>query len=145
MFAGHRAENMPASGASAKQADGARQLPTSSQPAAGHVYYDRTPHIGYRQHSENAVGGGIGILHRPRRAWDLLQGRLVRWSDANLESLRACQDLLTKDSRGAIAQFEQLRRAHVFDVPQRLLQAGIYRQTVKGNFAMGITALLRRL
>src|SRR5665213_2175503 len=37
MFAGHRAENMPASGASAKQADGGRQLPTSSQPGTANA------------------------------------------------------------------------------------------------------------
>lgn len=111
----------------------------------GYVHYDRTPHIGYRQHHSNAIGGGIGIMERPKRMVDLLNGKFARWSDKNIASLHACRDLLDPDARSVLAQFEQLRQAQILAVPHKLLQSGIYRQTLKGNVALGIAALLHRL
>jgi glycosyltransferase involved in cell wall biosynthesis len=113
--------------------------------AGGVVHYDRTPHIGYRQHRGNAIGGGIGLLDRPKRMMELLAGKFSRWSDENIASLNACRDLLSADSRQVLAQFEQLRAAHALAVPGKLLHSGIYRQTVKGNVALGLAALLHRL
>ena len=113
--------------------------------AGGVVHYDRTPHIGYRQHRGNAIGGGIGLLDRPKRMMELLDGKFSRWSDENVASLHACRDLLNAESREVLAQFEQLRATHALAVPGKLLQSGIYRQTVKGNVALGLAALLHRL
>ncbi len=81
--------------------------------AGGNVYYDPFPRIGYRQHGGNAIGGGIGILERPKRMMDLLGGKFARWTDENVRSLRTCWDLLDADSQLVLEQFERLRRAPV--------------------------------
>jgi glycosyltransferase involved in cell wall biosynthesis len=113
--------------------------------AGGFVYHDQTPHIGYRQHGSNAIGGAIGLLDRPKRLLELLRGKYARWSDENIASLQACHDLLSVESRRVLLQFEQLRSAPPLAVPGKLLQSGIYRQTIKGNVALVLAALLRRL
>jgi len=113
--------------------------------AGGSVYYDPSPHIGYRQHRGNAIGGGIGMFDRPKRMIELLRGKFSRWSDENIHSLQRCLDLLNEDSRQALGQFERLRRARMPGVLPALLQSGIYRQTLKGNLALGVAAFLHRL
>ena len=113
--------------------------------AGGHVHYDASPHISYRQHGANAVGGGISILDRPKRLLALLGGKLSKWSDENEASLERCLDLLDEDSRHVLGRFRDLRRSSPLLVPQRLWKSGIYRQTVKGNIALGVAAVLRRL
>jgi len=113
--------------------------------AGGLVHYDPTPRIGYRQHPGNAIGGGMGQLGRVKRLWELLTGKFSRWSDRNLAALELCADLLTEQSRATLARFKQLRRSGPLRATRLLLQAGIYRQTLKGNIALGIAVALRRI
>lgn len=113
--------------------------------AGGLVHYDANPSVDYRQHGANAIGVRPGLTGRLIRLRELLAGQYARWGEANLESLEKCADLLTADARSAIADFSDLRRRSLVPALVGLLRSGIYRQTIKGQVALILAAIMKRL
>jgi glycosyltransferase involved in cell wall biosynthesis len=113
--------------------------------AGGQVYYDPEPHIDYRQHSRNALGGAINWAKRPERLRELWNGKYVDWGDANLEALEKCVDLLDPRNAQLMDAFQSVRQQKAFSALGRLFRSGIYRQTPKGDLALAIAAFCGRL
>ncbi|WP_375450214.1 glycosyltransferase family 2 protein [uncultured Devosia sp.] len=114
--------------------------------AGGRVIYDPIPHIDYRQHGKNALGGRIGLAKRPKRLLELLGGKYTIWNDANVQALDRCSDLLSPHALDCLAAFKSLRTAgNAVSSIIRLMRSGIYRQTRKGDLALVAAAILRRL
>ena len=113
--------------------------------AGGQVVYDHVPHLDYRQHRDNVLGGRISPAKRPGRLLELLRGKYVRWNDANLKALDLCSDMLTPQARESVAALKAIRRANTVLSVVRLLRSGIYRQTRKGDVALAFAAFLHRL
>lgn len=113
--------------------------------SGGRVHYDPTPHIDYRQHGNNVLGGGLSLLKRPQRALELWDGKYVRWNEFNLRALDACQDLLDARARSLIEDFRSLRNSNSISAVRQLRRSGIYRQTPKGDMALALAAFFNRL
>jgi hypothetical protein len=77
--------------------------------AGGHVFYDPQPHISYRQHSQNLVGGNSSLRAQFKRVAGLLNNRFRNWQDVNIEALRQNADLLTVENAGLLTRFAEAR------------------------------------
>lgn len=113
--------------------------------AGGHVSYDETPHVRYRQHGRNLVGSNQGWGARVNRIKAAFGGRFTLWNDGNMAALDACRDLLTPT---AAEIFERFRRARSGPLPDRLVnlwRSGVYRQTALGQVSLYAAGLLGKL
>jgi glycosyltransferase involved in cell wall biosynthesis len=113
--------------------------------AGGHVTYDETPHVRYRQHGKNLVGSNRGWEARVERITAAFGGRFTRWNDNNVAALVACRDLLTP---AAAEIFDRFRTARTGPLPDRLVnlwRSGVYRQTTADQLSLYAAALLGKL
>lgn len=113
--------------------------------AGGHVTYDETPQVRYRQHEQNLVGANQGWRARLERITAAFGGRFTRWNDGNMTALEACRDLLTP---AAVAMFDRFRQARNAPLPDRLVnlwRSGVYRQTTLGQVSLYAAGLLGKL
>lgn len=110
--------------------------------AGGQMIYSSVADTLYRQHSNNAVGANMGLVARLRRAQAVLGGRLRRWNRTNVDSLNACRDLMTLDSRRTLEQFQAARSGNLAARLSRLRRSGVYRQTVAGHAMLYVAAAL---
>ena len=113
--------------------------------AGGYIHYDPHPHIDYRQHDNNVLGGGLSLAKRPQRLLELWNGKYVRWNEANLKALDACKDLLDERAVALLEQFRRLRKSGSISAVRQLRSSGIYRQTLRGDIALALAAFFRRL
>jgi len=111
----------------------------------GQVFYDASPTLRYRQHENSLMGTNLtwfGRLNRIRMLW---QGRFKQWNDNNIVALKSMQHRLTPDNLRRVEQFAAARHMRL---PARLFhlkQSGIHRQTLLGNFALIVAAILKKL
>jgi len=113
--------------------------------AGGHVTYDETPHVRYRQHGKNLVGSNQGWSARFARIKAAFGGRFTLWNDGNVAALDACRDLLTP---AAAEIFDRFRQARTGPLPDRLVnlwRSGVYRQTAMGQLSLYAAGLLGKL
>lgn len=111
----------------------------------GGVIYDEEPSLLYRQHHANEIGAHHGIQARISRIAQVLQGRFRRWNEINVAALSIMANDFTQENRAALEAFAENRTA---PLPQRLRalsRSGVYRQSVMGNTALWLAALLGRL
>lgn len=113
--------------------------------AGGHVFYDREPTIGYRQHAQNVIGSNAGIGARMRRMADMVGGRHREWNDANIALLVGMTDDLSADNRRRFERFVRGRDRWLVPRLVAFVRAGLYRQTTIGNAGLVLAALLGRL
>lgn len=113
--------------------------------AGGSVYYDATPHIDYRQHASNVVGGGLSLARRPQRLLELWNGKYFRWNELNLSALDTCSDLLDKRAVTLVQAFRSVRSTGLISAVRQLRRSKIYRLTHKGDIALFLAALFGRL
>jgi glycosyltransferase involved in cell wall biosynthesis len=113
--------------------------------ADGLVYYDKTPQILYRQHSQALIGGNISVLAKLKRFAMLLQGRFFHWTNQNLVALSCAKDEISKSNSDVLALFVALRDAKLKDRFRLLEVCGLYRQTWGGTISLVFAALLRKL
>ncbi|WP_435606588.1 glycosyltransferase family 2 protein [Pseudomonas knackmussii] len=111
----------------------------------GRVFYDPSPHTGYRQHGKNLIGSNSSLRDRFVRFRRMLAGTFRGWNDENLKAISPLRHLLTEESQATLQLFEHARRA---SLPRRLYligKSGIYRQTLPGNLGLVAAAILQRL
>jgi glycosyltransferase involved in cell wall biosynthesis len=113
--------------------------------AGGHVHYDPTPHLGYRQHMANTVGNNMGLAAKLHRLRMLLSGRFTSWNSANLASLEQCSDLLSEEARVTLQDFREVRAASRLAAVRALWQSGIYRQTLAGDLSLSVATILGKV
>jgi glycosyltransferase involved in cell wall biosynthesis len=114
--------------------------------AGGIVYYDPQPMLKYRQHSVNVIGSDGGWRGRIVRLRPILAGRFRDWNDANIAALEKLPaHLITPANREILQLFMKARRAPLLQRLYFLKKSGIYRQTLFGNFALSVAAILKKI
>lgn len=113
--------------------------------AGGLAIHDAEPGVMYRQHSGNVIGANDTVAARILRLAKLLHGRFRDWNDRHLAALEASAHFLTPASRATLTALQEVRRAPVVQRLPLLRQTGIYRQTRRGDIALVVAALTRRL
>jgi hypothetical protein len=113
--------------------------------AGGVAIYDETPSMRYRQHGANVIGSNMGWGARLKRLSMLAEGRFGSWNEMNIAALRSAAQLLTAESMGQLLLFERARAGKLPRRVANLWRSGVYRQTLQGNLALYLAAVLSKL
>ncbi|MFJ1269155.1 glycosyltransferase family 2 protein [Legionella lytica] len=113
--------------------------------AGGEVYYDSQPNLHYRQHNANIVGSNSNWMARIYRVRRLFQGQLKQWIDLNNKVLFSVSHLLTPENKKILEQFQLARRSPVILRLIKLMQLGIFRQTLFGQLGLLIGTLFNKI
>ncbi|MEM6387441.1 MAG: glycosyltransferase family 2 protein [Pseudomonadota bacterium] len=113
--------------------------------AGGRVIFDQEPQVLYRQHSRNLIGSNGGWKPRAKRLSALLSGQFRRWNQANIACLRHSKHWLTTDAHQTLADFETMQNGTLFARAVALYRSGIYRQTLRGQAALWVAAILNKI
>ncbi|MFJ4144928.1 glycosyltransferase family 2 protein [Pseudomonas sp. NPDC089734] len=108
----------------------------------GHVHYDPTPYVSYRQHDSNLVGSNAGWQARALRIRLLLQGRFRDWNTTNIAALEAVSLYLTDESRDLLKQLKALRAPSLVMRLVSFRRTSLYRQTRLGNLGLLMAVLV---
>lgn len=111
----------------------------------GSVFYDTTPTLRYRQHSDNLVGMNASWSARLMRIRMLWQSHFRNWNDRNIAALRNLQHRLTPENREILERFSKAREMSLFPRLINLKRSGIYRQTLLGNLGLVAAAIFRKI
>ncbi|MBA4749543.1 MAG: glycosyltransferase family 2 protein [Alphaproteobacteria bacterium] len=118
------------------------QLVTGCQ---GAVFYDEMPQVFYRQHQKNLVGANNTVMARLKRIKLLINGRFYHWNSANTKVLQFSSILFTPMNLEILNNFDNGRRSALLKRLYLFNKAGIYRQTLLGNVALFVAAILGKL
>lgn len=113
--------------------------------AGGLVHYDSRPTIDYRQHTANLVGANqnlTAILSRLKMVYD---GGFKQWMDLNLDALQRCEAHLSPENAATVASLCKCRTGPLLTRLAAISQLGLYRQTRRGQLALYLAALIRKL
>nr|WP_177522993.1 glycosyltransferase family 2 protein [Pseudomonas sp. v388] len=108
----------------------------------GHVVYDCEPSLDYRQHSSNLIGANSSVKERMIRLKKTLQGRFVKWNDANIQILKMMHPLLTEGSARVLMFFDRSRKEKLLRRVSSFRKSGVYRQTIQGNISLVLAVFL---
>ncbi len=111
----------------------------------GIVFYDEIPQIFYRQHHRNLVGANNNMTARLKRLHLLMKGRFYHWNSSNIKVLHFLSFLFTSGNRNVLNDFDNGRRSGLIKRLYLFNKAGIYRQTLLGNVALWVAAILGKL
>lgn len=114
--------------------------------AGGHVHYDPQPHISYRQHAQNLVGGNSSLRAQFKRVAGLLNNRFRNWQDVNIEALRQNADLLTADNAALLTRFAEARATgNGFRIAGTIRKLRLQRQQRLSQMLLLLTALFGKV
>lgn len=113
--------------------------------AGGEVRYDARPTIDYRQHTANLVGANQDLNAILRRLKMVHDGGFKQWMDLNLGALERCDTLLSPENRKTVASLRKARSGTVIERISAIVRLGLYRQTQRGQLALYLAALMRKL
>lgn len=114
--------------------------------AGGQVIFDAgAPSLLYRQHADNAIGGGQTASAQISRKIKVLQGAFSDRIKSNLMAMDTVRDLLTPENQALLDGFAQARSANLLTRLSALRQIGPYRQTTLGNIGFWGAASLGRI
>lgn len=111
----------------------------------GEMIYDETPHLRYRQHSQNLVGSNSGLTKKITRIKQLLNGDFSKWIDQNLCALESIYEFISSENRKKISTFQKIRSGSLFDRLSAMKKTGVYRQNFIGNVGVFIGFILRKI
>lgn len=104
--------------------------------AEGHIFYDESSYILYRQHNSNLVGANSSWKARLDRIFRLHKGQFKTWNDANLTALNECRHLLTIKNRIILDNLIAARKEKWFYKYYHFFKSGVYRQTNADNISL---------
>ncbi|WP_413718509.1 glycosyltransferase [Silicimonas sp. MF1-12-2] len=113
--------------------------------AGGQVIYDPEPMVLYRQHGANMIGSNDTALASVFRVVQVFQGRYRAWNTANITALEAAYHWLSPQARQTLALFKKARAGNMRTRLSALCTSGVYRQTNRGNHALSLAALIKRI
>jgi glycosyltransferase involved in cell wall biosynthesis len=111
----------------------------------GTVFYDKVPHLLYRQHQFALVGGNNSFPAKMERIWMLFQGRFQNWNTQNISALKKVNHLLVKNNRDILKLFEVMRSAKIKDRFRLIEVCGLYRQTRRGTISLLLAGLIKKI
>lgn len=111
----------------------------------GKVYFDNTPLLLYRQHSNNVIGVNTGFISYAARLLPLLRGRFRSWSDVNMKAINDVKNIVSPNAIKVCSDFNKIRgEASVVDRIGIFFSSEIRRQSALSNFKL-LLALIFRL
>lgn len=114
--------------------------------AGGQVFFDKKPSVRYRQHGDNLIGMNVGIKAAALRAYLLLyKGRFRRWNDQHISILQKIDNELTFENQIILQNFIKARLLPPNKKIYTLKKIGLYRQTLLGNAAFYLAALIGKV
>ena len=114
--------------------------------AGGAIRYDPQPVLKYRQHENSLIGANLGWRAQMIRVRMAFRGRFHDWNSTNIAALKSVPAHLIKpQNRAVLTLFTKARNANLLKRLQYFRRSGVYRQTVLGNVALIIGAILKRL
>jgi glycosyltransferase involved in cell wall biosynthesis len=113
--------------------------------AGGVAVYDEKPSLRYRQHGANVIGSNKGWRAQYRRLLMMIEGRFGGWNEINIMALLSLKGLLTAESAKQLMLFDGARHGHLARRVASVWRSGIYRQTLQGNIALYVAAVLSKL
>ena len=112
----------------------------------GQVVFDTgAPSLLYRQHDDNAIGGGQTASAQVQRKIKVLKGAFSDRIKSNLAAMETVYDLLTPENKSLLDAFAKARTAGLLTRISALRQIGPYRQTTLGNLGFWGAASLGRI
>lgn len=112
----------------------------------GTVRYDPQPMLKYRQHGNSLIGSNLGWRARIVRMHMTLSGRYHAWNAINIAALERIPDhLFEPQNRTVLTLFTKATNATLFNRLMYYRQSGVYRQTVLGNIALVVAAIIKKL
>ncbi|WP_033049590.1 glycosyltransferase family 2 protein [Pseudomonas sp. GM21] len=111
----------------------------------GNVYYDPTPTVDYRQHTQNVIGANTSIKSRVARLKRMFQGSFGEWNAKNIAALTALSSHLTPHNAVSLMRFEQARNAPLISRIKLMVASRFYRQTLMGNLGLALAVLVKRI
>lgn len=113
--------------------------------SGGHVHYDPWPSLRYRQHGANLIGMNSSCMARLNRIRMLFGGHFRASNEAHVAALAAMAHRLTPAHRTTLEAFAKGRLMSLFPRLRYLWASGVHRQTLPGNLALGVAAILGRV
>lgn len=113
--------------------------------SGGETLYDPESTILYRQHSRSLIGANTGIIAKLRRLRMLLMGV---YRDYNTKHLSTFNEINLPSTKANIKLIDEFFIQRDKGMPERLRMIGnlgIYRQTLDGQIALYLGALLHKL
>lgn len=111
----------------------------------GHVFYDPTPKVRYRQHGNNLVGVKKGFAAGIVRIRMLVNRRFEHWNDLNLAALQSMRKYLSPENKVALDEFTRARKNTFYKRLIGLKHSGIHRQTFLGNIGLIAAGILKKI
>lgn len=111
----------------------------------GHVFYDTSPTLRYRQHEMNMIGMNAGFSARFGRVLKLWKGHFSNFTDQNIASISRIKHRLTPKNREILEKFSKARQMSLFPRLVQFKRIGIYRQTLLGNLGLFAAIILNKI
>jgi glycosyltransferase involved in cell wall biosynthesis len=109
----------------------------------GYVFYDETPLVLYRQHSNALVGQNHTFLSKFDRMIKIFQGRFKDLNDLNINALCGTRDLLSENSREILENFMRMRNSTLLQRSIMAHNTKLYRQTQWQTIVFKIAVILK--
>lgn len=111
----------------------------------GQVFYDAKSYVSYRQHSDNVIGANSSIFSSLPRFKKMLEGRLVEWNRCNLRGIGLLKKYMPPANLETLNYFDRARHSSLFERYLFFKRSGVYRQTLRGNVALLIAVLIKKI
>lgn len=113
--------------------------------SGGQTLYDETSTIFYRQHNKSLIGANTGIMAKLKRMGMLLRGVYRDYNSTHLDTLSKINMPSSLANIKLIDDFFIKRDKGMFTRFRMVNDLGIYRQTLDGQIALYIGAILHKL
>ena len=111
----------------------------------GQVFFDQEPCVLYRQHNDNVIGNGMGLMTRIANFSKAQRGRKAVWNDNNIAMLKLIDDQMTISNRQRLSDFVAIRDSSLIQRVRLLIRSGVYHQQLTGTLTTLSYALLNRM
>ena len=110
----------------------------------GHVFYDPTPTVLYRQHNANLIGNGMKFTTRLSNFVDAYRGRNRHWNDVNFRLLELISSHITQENKFRYHAFKQIKNGNLFHRLKAFKASGVYHQNRLGQMTNFSYALFNK-
>jgi hypothetical protein len=111
----------------------------------GQTFYDPESTILYRQHSKSLIGANTGFIAKLRRLKMLIKGTYREYNTTHINALHKLNINTSKRNIYIIDGFFNERDQGLRQRIRMIKTLGLYRQTVDGQMALFLGAILRKL
>jgi glycosyltransferase involved in cell wall biosynthesis len=113
--------------------------------SGGQTLYDPEPSILYRQHNKSLTGANQGFIAKLRRLKMLIKGIYRDWNTSHLNAFNKLNINTSKRNIYIIDTFFNDRDSGLRQRVKMIKDLGLYRQTIDGQLALYLGAMLHKL